>query len=269
MNTELQSHINSTCCTSDPDAKALLTAAGVTDEVATTEITKHVNRLKYYEIWDEMDVIYLFPGTTASQQKFNIKNVADTDAAFRLTMNGGVTHSSTGIKFNGVNGFANTYYNPATQGFSNTNAHIGIYVVSPEITDSVTRRLTGVSTSTDSQPIYIIPRTNPNVSNFGFGGTTGPAQFTQSDARGFYQLNRNGLVTKGSKDGIVVTTQTSTISTITSLDFYLGCGRIPGFGNYRYSDSELGYVSFGNGLTDEKARIHNYLVNDLMTKLGR
>lgn len=269
MNTELQSHINSTCCLSDPDAKALLTAANITDEIATTEITKHVNRLKYYEIWDEMDAIYLFAGTSASQQKFNLKNPADTDAAFRLQFNGGWTHSATGAKPNGTNAYANTFYNPATQGFSNTNAHIGIYVVSPATDQN--GRLTGVSNATDDEPIYIIPRVWPPAdSAFGFGGNTGPtARFTQSDPRGFFQLNRNGLVTKGSKDGIVVATSTQTLASVTSLDFYLGCGRIQGYGNYRYSDKELGYVSLGNGLTDEKARIHNYLVNDLMTKLGR
>lgn len=269
MEAAISDYKNSVCCGIDESAKAFLDAEGITDENVRTEINKHVKKLKYYEIWDEMDVIYPFAGTTAATQRRNLKNPADLDSAFRLVFNGGWTHSATGAKPNGTNAYANTFYNPATQGFSNTNAHIGIYVVSPEITDSGTRRLTGVSTSTDSQPIYIIPRTSPYVSNFGYGGTTGPAQFTQSDARGFYQLNRAGLVTKGSKNGVIVTTQTSTISVITSLDFYLGCGRISGYGNYKYSDSEIGYASFGNGLTDEKARIYDYLVRDLQSKIGR
>jgi hypothetical protein len=55
-----------------------------------------------------MYAIYPFVGGTASSHKWNLKDPRNLDAAFRLIFNGGMTHSSTGVLFNGTNGWANT-----------------------------------------------------------------------------------------------------------------------------------------------------------------
>ena len=84
----------------DPDAQAFLNAAGITDATITTAIDTLVIQLKAIGVWNKMKAIYPFVGGTATTHKFNLKNPADTNAAFRLVFFGGVTHDNTGIKFN-------------------------------------------------------------------------------------------------------------------------------------------------------------------------
>ena len=63
-------------------------------------------------------MIYMYPliGGTAAAHKFNGLNPVDTNGAYRLTFNGGWTHSSSGATPNGTNAYANTYFAPSTLG---------------------------------------------------------------------------------------------------------------------------------------------------------
>ena len=110
----------------DADAQAFITAAAITDPTQQSAINTLVVDLKGYGLWTKLGAIYPFVGGTASTHKFNLKNPLDTDAAFRLTFTGGWTHSSTGAKPNGVNAFADTYYNAFS--LMGTNQQIGYYV---------------------------------------------------------------------------------------------------------------------------------------------
>jgi hypothetical protein len=55
--------------------------------------------------------IYPFIGGTAITNKYNLCDAQDTNAAYRIIWSGGVTHSSTGVAFNGTNGYGNTFIN--------------------------------------------------------------------------------------------------------------------------------------------------------------
>ena len=100
--------------TFDADAQAFITAAAITDPTQQSAVNTLVVDLKGYSIWTKMKALYPFVGGTASQHKFNLKNPLDTDAAFRLVFNGGITHSSNGVKGNGTNGYYQTFLNPLT-----------------------------------------------------------------------------------------------------------------------------------------------------------
>jgi hypothetical protein len=110
----------------DPDAQAFLNAAGITDATITTAIDTLVIQLKAIGVWAKLKAIYPFVGGTATTHKFNLKNPADTNAAFRLVFSGGWTHSANGIQGNGANTFANTFYIPNTECDSQNNS-IAIY----------------------------------------------------------------------------------------------------------------------------------------------
>jgi hypothetical protein len=70
-----------------------------------------VSQLKSNSLWDLLETFYPFVGTSAGQQKLNLRNPADTDAAFRLTFSGGWTHSSSGLIGNGIDSWARTHWN--------------------------------------------------------------------------------------------------------------------------------------------------------------
>jgi hypothetical protein len=108
----------------DPDAQAFLTAAAITDPTISDAINTLVLGLKSNNLWTKMVALYPFVGSTASNHKWNLKNPVDTNAAFRLTFFGGITHSSAGIIGNASNAYAQThntfshYNSPSNAGLS-------------------------------------------------------------------------------------------------------------------------------------------------------
>jgi hypothetical protein len=98
----------------DTDAQAFITAAGITDPTQQTAINTLVVGMKADNIWTKMKAIYPFVGGTSTSHKYNLKDPRDLDAAFRLSFNGGWTHSSTGATPNGVNAYADTFLIPST-----------------------------------------------------------------------------------------------------------------------------------------------------------
>jgi hypothetical protein len=94
----------------DSDAQAFFTAAGITDTTQKNAVNQLVLDLKSYSIWNKMNAIYPFVGGTASTHKYNLKDPRDLNAAYRLSFAGGWTHSSNGVTPNGVNGYADTYF---------------------------------------------------------------------------------------------------------------------------------------------------------------
>ena len=97
----------------DPDAQAFINATGISGAEADSINTLTVG-LKDIGLWTDLLVLYPFAGTTSTSQKYNLKNPADTDAAFRLTFAGGWTHDVNGAKGNGTNGYANMHFDPGT-----------------------------------------------------------------------------------------------------------------------------------------------------------
>jgi hypothetical protein len=74
----------------------------------------------------QMMALYLYIGGTATTHKYNAVNPLDTDAAFRVTWAGTITHSATGVKGNGVNGWGDTHLIYSTS-LSPYSSAIGYY----------------------------------------------------------------------------------------------------------------------------------------------
>ena len=98
----------------DADALAFLSAAGITDPTISSAICKLVTSMKANGTWTKCNAIYPLVGGTAATHKFNLKNPADTNAAFRLVFSGGWVHSANGAQTNGTNTFADTFLIPST-----------------------------------------------------------------------------------------------------------------------------------------------------------
>jgi len=95
---------------SDPNAQAFLDAAVITDITQANAINSLVIGLKADNLWNKMNAIYPFVGGTATTHKYNLKDPRDLNAAYRLVFNGGWVHSSIGVTPNGINGYADTYF---------------------------------------------------------------------------------------------------------------------------------------------------------------
>lgn len=77
--------------------------------------------------WAKLIALYPYIGGTATAHKFNAVNPVDSNAAFRAQFFGSVTHSATGVQGNGVNGYANTFFNDQTVGVDRNNFGISTY----------------------------------------------------------------------------------------------------------------------------------------------
>jgi hypothetical protein len=98
--------------------QAFLSATGITDATIISALNAMDTSLISAGLLPagtgagKIKALYPIVGGTAATHKFNFVNPLDTNAAFRLTFNGGWTHSANGIEPNGTNAYANTYISP-------------------------------------------------------------------------------------------------------------------------------------------------------------
>lgn len=247
----------------NPLVETFVTDAGITDPTQRLALNNLVNYIQPKPYYSKLKVIYPMVGGTSVAHSFNL---VDT-STYQLGFVGGWTHNDLGALPNGVNAYADTQFNPFVEGFTNTNAHMSYYVTSPSTPQD--GRMVGVSNASDDEPIYIIQNSSNYIAT-GYGGNTGPdAKWVKTDPRGFIQLNRAGLTTEGSQNGEILGTSTQTMGGVTNLSFYLGVGRVLNYGNYKYTNKQCGFSSFGDGLTTEEAADFNTAVQTFQTTLNR
>lgn len=114
----------------DPDAQAFFTAVENGGDTLTTTEKDATNQLvldlKADSLWSVFDGFYPLVGGTSSSHKWNLLDPQDTEAAYRVTWLGGMTHSSTGCLGNGFNSAGNTHWNFVNE--SATEMSVGIYI---------------------------------------------------------------------------------------------------------------------------------------------
>lgn len=104
-------------------ANQFISVAGIVDVTQISAINYLVQQLVDNDLINKFHAIYPFVGGDATKHSYNLVNTAK----FQLTFNGGWTHSSTGALPNGTNAYANTFYNPVTEGLAYNNNHLSYY----------------------------------------------------------------------------------------------------------------------------------------------
>jgi hypothetical protein len=201
-----------------------------------------------------MHAIYPFVGGTSTTHKYNLKNPADTDAAFRLTFFGGLTHSTNGITGNALNGYALTHLNAATTILN--NGAIGVYSrtnVSEQGYD-FTNIVGGLEQS-------VISRWSDNKFYVNSGSATYP-NVANTDSRGLFTMTYNSSV-KGFKNATSVITEMKATSGANNT-FKIGG---TGFGNYSSKNYAFAFISSDLNAT-EITSLYNF-IQTFQTTLGR
>ena len=250
---------------SDSDAQAFVNAAVIEDQVQATAINTLVTDLKGYGIWSKMKAIYPFCGSTATQQKYNLKDPRDLDAAFRLVFSGGITHSSTGVLWNGTNGYANSYLIPSSS--LNQNSQSYSYYSRSNTAAGTKRDMGGVLTADLTQDVGVLIRHTSNLFYPIIGGNNYPS-VTNNDSRGLYIANRvNSTTIKGFKNNSLVVSGNQD-SGLLSRAIYIGA-RNKDNAPEQYTDRECAFASIGDGLTDTEAANLYTAVQAYQTSLNR
>jgi hypothetical protein len=252
----------------DPDALAFITAASITDPTQQSAVNQLVLDLKTANIWTKMKAVYPFVGGTATAHKWNLKDPRDLDAAYRLSFSGGWTHSATGALPNGSNAYADTFVNPSID-MTQNNASGSVYL-----------------------------RTN-NVGSFGdfgvYNGTTQFAVFLRVDflvnssaharintasyngdyaavtsSTGLFTATRTGVnVQKIIQNGVVKVNGTLASVAPINGNIQLSCHLDTITGRFNFSNRELAFSCFGEGLNDTEAASLSTAVQNYQTTLSR
>ena len=252
----------------DSDAQAFITAAAITDSTQQSAINTLVIDLKGYGIWTKMKAIYPFVGGTATTHKFNLKDPRDLDAAFRLTFNGGWTHSSTGALPNGTTAYANTSFNPVTISQSLSSTHLSVYTTSAN-TSGTSRGYIG-SMQTDA--------INYTALGWFYGGTMeigvigdGSAGYTgvTSAFAGFKLTSTDGSRSnRYFKNGVKTGSNVTQTGGFFNANMYLGAINYIGSPAY-YQNVPFTFSSIGDGLSDTEAANFYTAVQTFNTTLNR
>ncbi len=251
----------------DADAQAFITATGISGTNASA-INTLVIDLKAANIWTKMKALYPIIGGTATSHKFNLKDSRDLDAAFRLVFSGGVTHSTNGVLFNGVNGFANTFLNMSTQYSNAYDVHLSANIY----TDFVGILAQGhIGANISSSQVNRLGATS-SISEHSFLGTNSnniAVTVTSTTHKGFWcgsrlLFNLHNFI---SPTGAISTNTTAIASSLPNITIGLGCRRSAT--NDFFSAFGYSFFSAGVGLTTIEMTNFKTAVNNFNTTLGR
>lgn len=231
---------------------SFLTASTITDAT----IKGALNTLDIGLISNSLDtkIVALYPmvGGTASTHKWNFMDARDLDAAFRLAFNGTWTHTSSGAKPNGTNGYARTYCVPS----STARSAYGVYTT--EQVDSGVRVVMAQSAAAGG---YM----SPSLSVLGVRGTgtlTGYPNTTKGMILGYdidtstsYYANINGTGQ----------TVTRTFAVFNANDYYLGAFTPASY----FSNNNLALAFVGGFANQTEASNFRTLVQAFQTTLSR
>lgn len=240
---------------------AWIAATGETDLTILGALNTLESNLTTYGLTSKMKALYPFVGGTAAKHKFNFMDARDLNAAFRLIFNGGITHSSNGVQFGGVNGWAET--NLTTSAVLGQNStHLSLY----------SRTNNGIAVVDISGDAGVQDGTPKMYINFGGTNT-------------FFSVNQanNSIVADGSSSGMRLISRINSTneklykngsvllnSAQTSAAFGVSNTiQISNYaGSYR-SNRQYAFASIGNGLTDTEAANLYTAVQTFQTALSR
>jgi hypothetical protein len=250
----------------DPDALAFFEAAGITDVGQKGAVNTMVLSLKSGGLWTKLKAVYPFVGGTATTHKYNLKNPADTDGAFRIVFNGGVTHNANGVTFNGSTGYGDTKFDIADF-TAIDNMSQGVYIRSTHAGTDV-----GFDTGVYLSAIY--QNFIYGASGRYYGNTNAPfSTYTLIVGQPYRFLSGviDGTSVKAFNDGTLssTTVTTNNIPPIAGQNWFVGAANNTAGGATEFSNRNYAFAYLGDKLSDGEIANLYTCVQAYQTALGR
>ena len=241
---------------------AFIAATGISDTTIINALNTMDLSLISAGLDTKMKALYPFVGGTASTHKYNFMDARDLDAAFRLTFNGGGTHSSTGYLPNGTNGYANTFLTPSGN-IGQNDSHISYYSRTQSTTGAVDIR----ASNSGNQHILDI--------EIYFGGRyyTNNCGYASSSAitttTGLFTCNRiSSTQYKGFRNTTIEQTNNITSTGLSNKNIYIGAGNSGDTAAW-FSVRECAFSSIGTGMSDAEQTSFYNAIQAFQTSLSR
>lgn len=246
----------------DSDAQAYFTAAGITTAGEKTAWNNTVVALKAAGLYTG-NIFWPFLGTISSQQKYNAVNPANTDGANRLAFAGTATYTTSGYLPDGLDGYADTFFDPTT--FSGSAGSLGFM----SLTSAQGSYDMSSSSGGSSQLTGVIARYSNDTQYAGMGTGTFATSIASLDGKGFFAASRlNGTTTEAYKNGLKVKSAVDGATPIANTIF-IGAdnqGLAAHFSSRQFAFSFI----IPLGLTEaQHLTFYNIIYNNFLTPLGR
>lgn len=243
----------------NPEAEtvlAALAAAGATLSPAQENAAVHlVGTLQNAGLWSKLFALYGFLGGAAAPHAINWKS----PGTFDLSWNGSLTHSPFGVQSDGLTGFGDTGFIPATDGFSLSSAAFGFHTnTSPALT-STAREEMGIDDGVNARMRLSLGFSNATPLAYfdcwrsDTGRTSVPGL---PDRTGLYVGSRTSTTSsRFSRNGTTLeTTATSTTGALPTGSIYV----LGSNGQPRISQQRFALAFLAQGLTEaETTALHN------------
>ena len=263
----------------DPDAQAFLTATGITDPTTETAINDLVIDLKAASLWSKFYAIWPMVGGTSITTKYNLVDPQDTDAAYRMTWNGGWTFGASGAKGNATNTYGNTHFVMSTDLANPQNLSIGHYTLDTyaQVQAYVNSGITVRSTFTGAWAYYNDLGVGANIKIFDpYGEDFRYISFTATDSQGFNWTDKESVSINNLYKNAVTSggnTANTSAASIPTYPLFLGARndeQYQGYPSYVYPTGNLwafGYIA--DSIGSANASTFYTIVQDFQTALGR
>ena len=205
--------------------------------------------------------------TTSSmldQMKFNLRNPADTDAAFRLTYSGSWNAGYSGVKSDGTTAWASTKLTPSTN-LPLNSTHFSLYLRNTP---------TGLDyQGSESGGRFMINYNVNTIYSDHYGAGTGRLVTSVASSRGFVLTSRTSTTSHRvyQNQSLINSTTGLSDSSAPTTHMYIGGANITGNSNppIYFATAPLGFTTLGDGLTDYEAKALYWIVQKFQTTLGR
>lgn len=250
--------------TYDADALAYFTAnTSITSAADKNAVNTFYINAKNDGYYSKLKQVILPIWSTANNNKWNLINPLDTNAAYRLVFSTGWTHASTGMTPNGTSAYAQTFLSTSSLGL--TNVHLSYY---SRTNSTGTYSEVGALKNSPNSYTDISVKHSTLGAYIRINGGLVPTYISVADSTGFYIGNRTGTnVINLFKNGTKIQNLTTASSATTTVEMTIG-----GLNNngtiINYSNRECCFESIGLGLTDIESQNYSNNVNTLMTYFG-
>lgn len=253
-----------------------ITATGITASDQQSAINQLSYDLVNSGIMDKMFAIYPFVGGSSTTHKYNLKDSRDADLAFRLTFVGGMTHSPSGVQWNGTNGYAWTYLIPNNYYLNGAFTDLSVCIYSGS---NITQNAPEISyNSSGVQPnFFFTPRYTDGSAISAFGQNPF-STVANANTLGFFFGNKiNSVTSMWSRTPANVLTRIINAS-VTNVNFILSGSNGIALGmnpinnvpsTYGFSSRLIQFVTIGRSLTDSQISVFETIINNFQRNLGR
>jgi len=251
----------------DADAQSFITAAGITDATEIAALCQLVVDLKVGGVWNSLNAIYPFVGSTATTHSYNLKNTS----LYQISWFGGVTHNANGVTFNQINSYGDTGYNESLIE-TTYDTHRAVYDRSTVADFGAQIGSQGAGGGTQRNLIYTAYSTLYIIDCYDTNDNAGRLLDSNSGSQGLWVSSRNTVAAgglKAYKNGVFLKQTTSpTSGTQPNVVTYIGGANDNGSLS-QPSGHNLAFASMGNSLSAAQISAYYTAVQTFQTTLGR